>query len=252
MKPQLSPSDGSAIEHVSAREGYDRWSAVYDTDGNPLVALEQPLVDQLLGDITQLKVIDLGCGTGRHATRMAKAGANVLAVDFSQEMLERAREKETGLNITYLSCDLTRRLPFADRCFDRVVCALVIEHLADIDQFFREMHRICKVDGRTVVSAMHPAMMLRGVQARFWDPHNGREVRPQSYPHQICDYVMAAVRAGFRLEHLSEHSVEQSLADQLPRAFRYLGWPILLLISLGLGPVHDHQTGPKENEPKKA
>lgn len=196
------------------------------------MALEQPLVDQLLGDVAQLKVIDLGCGTGRHALRMAKAGANVHAVDFSQEMLERARAKETGLNITYQSCDLAQRLPFDDQTFDRIVCALVIEHLADIDQFFREMSRICKADGRIIVSAMHPAMILRGVQARFRDPQTSREVRPQSYPHQICDYVMAAIRSGFRLEHLSEHSVEQSLADQLPRAQRYLGWPILLLMGL--------------------
>jgi malonyl-CoA O-methyltransferase len=83
-----------------------------------------------------------------------------------------------------------------------------------------------------VVSVMHPAMMLRGVQARFWDPASGREVRPASYPHQLTDYIRAAARAGFVLDHLSEHAVDEALAAALPRARRYLGWPILFLMRL--------------------
>jgi ubiquinone/menaquinone biosynthesis C-methylase UbiE len=222
----------ATIDHVSAQDGYDRWSAIYDTDGNPLVALEQPLVEQLLGDIRRLQVLDLGCGTGRHAIRMAQAGAKVHAIDFSEAMLERARSKAAGLDIHFQAHDLTQRFPFADREFDRIVCALVIEHIAGIDDYFREMYRLCKPDGIAIVSAMHPAMMLKGVQARFWDPHSGRQVRPQSHPHQICDYVMAAARAGFRFEHLSEHAVDQALAERFPRGQRYVGWQILLLLVL--------------------
>jgi malonyl-CoA O-methyltransferase len=79
---------------------------------------------------------------------------------------------------------------------------------------------------------MHPAMMLRGIQARFTDPATGHEVRPRSYPHQVCDYVMGAVRAGLILDHLSEHIVDDALAAQSPRAVKYLGWPLLLLMRL--------------------
>ena len=51
--------------------------------------------------------------------------------------------------------------------------------------------------GRAVVSAMHPAMFLKGVQARFTDPETGEKVQPGSFAHSIGDFVMAAVRAGF-------------------------------------------------------
>jgi hypothetical protein len=61
---------------------------------------------------------------------------------------------------------------------------------------------------------------------------SGRRVYPQSQPNQMSDYVMAAAHAGLRLEHLSEHSVDSSLAAMSPRAAKYLGWPLLLLMRL--------------------
>jgi hypothetical protein len=83
-----------------------------------------------------------------------------------------------------------------------------------------------------VLSAMHPALMLRGTQARFTDPATGNKVHPQSHPNQISDLVMAALRAGFRLDTLSEHVVDEMLVAQSPCAERYLGWPMLLLMRL--------------------
>ena len=47
------------IEHLPTREGYDRWAAVYDDDGNPLIALEEPQVDRLLGDVSGLAIADI-------------------------------------------------------------------------------------------------------------------------------------------------------------------------------------------------
>src|SRR5437764_12466232 len=78
---------------LPTRDGYDLWSAVYDADANPLPAIEEPCVDRLLGDVRGLAVLDLGCGTGRHALRLAAAGAVVTALDFSPGMLDQARAK---------------------------------------------------------------------------------------------------------------------------------------------------------------
>jgi malonyl-CoA O-methyltransferase len=189
-------------------------------------------VDRLLGEVRGLAVADIGCGTGRHAVRLARAGATVDALDFSAGMLEKARAKAQGLNINFDVHDLAQPLPFADQSFDRVVCGLVIDHIADLGGLFREMRRVCRPSGFAIVSVMHPAMMLRGVQARFHDPVSGREIRPASCPHQLSDYVTAAVRAGFILDHLSEHLVDEVLANRLERARRYLGWPLLFLMRL--------------------
>ena len=60
---------------AGVREGYDRWSAVYDHDANPLQALEEPRVREALGDPRGREVLDLGCGTGRHTAWLVEAGA---------------------------------------------------------------------------------------------------------------------------------------------------------------------------------
>jgi 2-polyprenyl-3-methyl-5-hydroxy-6-metoxy-1,4-benzoquinol methylase len=91
----------ATIDLLSTRDGYDLWAAIYDEDGNPLIAIEEPWVDQLLGDVRGLSVADIGCGTGRHAIRLASAGVAVHALDFSTAMLERARTKAQGLNIIF-------------------------------------------------------------------------------------------------------------------------------------------------------
>ncbi|MFO0973996.1 MAG: class I SAM-dependent methyltransferase [Phycisphaerae bacterium] len=220
------------IDRLSTRDGYDRWASIYDDEDNPLIALEEPRIDALLGPVRGLSVADLGCGTGRHAVRLAAAGAAVTAFDFSEGMLTRARARPGAAAVTWVVHDLARAVPLADRAVDRVVCGLVLDHVADLAHFFREARRICRTDGRIVVSIMHPAMMLRGVQARFTDPETGRETRPDSQPHQVCDYVVAALGAGLRFDHLSEHAVDATLAARSPRAAKYLGWPMLLLMAL--------------------
>ncbi len=220
------------IDLLSTKEGYDRWAEIYDGDDNPLVALEEPWMDKLLGDVSGLKVADIGCGTGRHALRLAAAGAIVQAVDFSEGMLAQARAKAGKLAIVFHTHDLATPLPFADESFDRVVCGLVIDHISDLGGLFREMRRVCRPSGLVVVSVMHPAMMLRGVQARFRDPASGREIRPASCSHQLSDYIMAAAQAGFAFDHLSEQSVDEALACRLERARKYLGWPMLFLMRL--------------------
>lgn len=216
---------------LPTREGYDLWAATYDTDGNPLMALEESMVDGLLGDVRGVAILDVGCGTGRHAIRVAERGAKVHAIDFSTAMLEYARKKPGAERVHFQNHDLTAPLPFEADTFDRVICGLVVDHIANLAGLFREMGRVCKQGSFIVISVMHPAMMLRGVQARFHDPEKG-EIRPASVPNQISDYVMAAVHAGLRLDHLSEHAIDEYLADRLERARRYVGWPMLFLMRL--------------------
>ena len=214
------------------RDGYDRWAAVYDHDANPLQALEEPRVRAAIGDIGGRDVLDLGCGTGRHAAWIARAGARVTAVDFSPGMLEQARRNVSPGAVRFLVHDLHEPLPFGDSSFDAVVSGLVLEHLRELDGFFAEAHRVLRPAGRAVVSAMHPAMFLRGSQARFTDPDSGEVVMPGSLPHGTGEIVMAAVRAGFVLRGLGEHAPDAQFAERFPRAGRYVGWPMLMVLDL--------------------
>lgn len=226
------PIDKVAKEILPTQAGYDRWAEFYDGDDNPLVLLEDLRIAPLLAGCAGLHVADIGCGTGRHALKLARDGASVTAIDFSEAMLHRAREKPGAERITFIQHDLTSALPLPDQSFDRVFCCLVLDHVEDLDRLYLELRRLCRPRGHVVVSVMHPAMSLRGVQARFIEPASGERICLASHEHTVSDYVMAAVRAGLRLDLVSEYSVEQDLAAHSPRAVKYLGWPLLLLMKL--------------------
>lgn len=214
--------------------GYDRWAEIYDGELNPLTMIEQPKVIELMGEVGGMDVADVGCGTGRHTLRMAQAGAHVTAVDFSDGMLAKAEEKSGADVIRFVHHDLERPLPLLDASFDRVLCALVLDHVANLAGLFGEMCRICRPDGFITISVMHPAMMLAGTQARFVDEETGETFYPKSRPNQVSDYVMAALSSGLTIEHMSEHAVDETLIAQTPRAAKYEGWLLLLMMRLRL------------------
>jgi malonyl-CoA O-methyltransferase len=217
---------------LPTREGYDRWAANYDTMGNWLLELEEPEVDRALGDVAGLDVLDVGAGTGRHAIRLAAQGARVTAIDFSEEMLAKARSKPGADRVRWIAHDVDVALPFADRSFARVLSALVLEHIPPprLTRFFGELRRVATADGRIVVTAMHPAMFLKGISANF---HNEEgEIRPRSYVATLSDYVMGAIDAGLEIVRLSEHSVDEKLAARYERSRKLLGWPALFVVVL--------------------
>ena len=222
---------------AGVRDGYDRWAPVYDHDANPLPALEEPHVHAALPDVRGLDVVDLGCGTGRHAAWLAAAGARVTAVDFSSGMLACARRKVDPAAVRFVVHDLHDRLPVGKASFDAAVSGLVLEHLRDLPAFFRETRRVLRPGGRAVVSAMHPAMFLRDSRARFTDPDSGAIVAPGSVHYRFGEVVMAAAGAGLGPEHIGEHAPDAEFARRYPRAARYVGWPMLLVLVLRPAPT---------------
>ena len=147
-------------------------------------------------------------------------------------------------NVRFLAHDLHEPLPLASGMFDLVVSGLVLEHLRELAGFFAEAHRVLRSSGRAVVTAMHPSMFLRGSQARFTDPASGEVVQPGSLPHQLGDFVMAALRAGFTLESIGEHAPDAGFAAQYPRAEKYVGWPMLVVLQMRVGMHQPNQKSP--------
>src|SRR5437660_845136 len=97
----VKPTEESA-EELSPRDGYAAWASCYEDDGNPLIPLEAPAMAALFGPVAGRRVLDLGCGTGRHTLALARAGARVTALDQSPEMMAIARRKLQGCPVEWL------------------------------------------------------------------------------------------------------------------------------------------------------
>ncbi len=220
--------------YLSNKEGYDRWSEFYDDDDIPLNLLEESVVERDLGDLRGLRVLELGCGTGRQTLAMARRGAQITAIDQSSGMLEKAIAKSKEFSIDYQAHDLDTQLPYAPETFDRVVSFLVLEHIVKLEPFFAQCARVCKKTGFIYFTVMHPAMLLKGAQARYTEPGTGVKVYPKSFAYQIKDFLNAAIAAGLKLDHLGEYACQEEHAKISERARKYMHWPFLLTMKFSV------------------
>lgn len=92
------------------------------------------------------RALDLACGTGDLTRALTRRGGEVVGVDFTHEMLVRARRRSrTGVH--WAGGDALR-LPFADATFDRLTVAFGVRNFADLDCGLAEMARVLRVGGR--------------------------------------------------------------------------------------------------------
>ena len=96
-------------------EKYDSESFAQGTVG------ECDFVEQEIGFNKSIRILDIGCGTGRHSIELSKRGYNITGIDLSDSLLARAREKaeKRGIRIDFLKCD-ARELPFENE-FDLAI-----------------------------------------------------------------------------------------------------------------------------------
>jgi ubiquinone/menaquinone biosynthesis C-methylase UbiE len=191
---------GVDVPSLDAQPGYARWSETYDNPGNPLIELEQPAVWSILEAITPRAALDAACGTGRHSRRLAKLGHEVVGVDGSPEMLDLAKRSVPGA--TFRQGDLCA-LPLESASVDLVVCALALEHVADLSKATGELSRVLRSGGRMILSDLHPAAVALGGVAYFQDAAGGAGI-VRSYGHLHGDYLRAFEHLGLRVRDCLE------------------------------------------------
>ena len=115
------------------------------------------IVLQIRNPQSAIRILDVGCGTGANLEMLAQFGESE-GVDVSDDALEFCKAK--GLKAHK---GLAEKLPFEDESFDVVTALDVVEHLDDDISGLKEMNRVLKKDGRTLIFV--PAFMwLWGVQ----------------------------------------------------------------------------------------
>jgi malonyl-CoA O-methyltransferase len=212
-----------SADELSPCDGYAAWAACYEDDGNPLIPLEGPAVAAHFGPVAGQRVLDLGCGTGRHTLALVQAGAHVTAVDQSPEMMALAQQKLVGHPVEWLLHSLPNPLPLPDEAFSLVVAGLVVEHVVDLPALLSDVIRVLIPGGRLVLSALHPDRTATGQRARFIEPQTGVRRPITTYHRTVTYYLGAAAAAGLRLVSEQALVVPPELAAELPRAGRYVG-----------------------------
>ena len=120
-----------------------------------------PATERLLSLQPEEIVLDVACGNGAFARRLASLGARVVAVDFSQQFLELARKRtvENAERIEYRLLDATdeeQLKALGHQRFDGIVCTMAMMDMATIEPLARSLPKLLKNGGRFVFSVLHP------------------------------------------------------------------------------------------------
>ncbi len=204
--------DGS-VSHL-----YDAWSETYDEDANRTRdlagrALRAASLRGLSGD-----VVELGCGTGENTVWLTERARSLVAVDFSEGMLRKAREKVGAAHVVFLAHDLLRPLPLPEGSADLVAIVLVLEHLPAVAPVLTEAARVLRPGGELFICEYHPFRQLTGGQARFHRPGSEQPVKIPAYLHMLSEFVSAGIEAGLTLDRLAERfDAEPPEEGTLPR-----------------------------------
>jgi ubiquinone/menaquinone biosynthesis C-methylase UbiE len=196
--------DGADTGPITVTEGYRAWAGFYDQPGNGLIDLEQPVVREILDGLPRGTAIDAACGTGRHAEYLAAHGYEVIGVDASPEMLAVARAKVPGAD--FRQGDL-HHLPVPDHTAGVVVCALALEHVAELGPVMAEFARVLRPGGHLVISDARSDRPL--VMAL---PGGGFGYLPHSH-HRASDYLAAAIPQGFQVRRCEEPRLPYPAVD---------------------------------------
>jgi ubiquinone/menaquinone biosynthesis C-methylase UbiE len=131
----------------------DRWADIVDTEARDDVLWST--LESMLPDPPGARVLDAGCGSGVFTARLADAGADVVGVDLSEEMLAVARDRVPDGR--FLQADVADGLDELDADgFDVVLCQHVLSHVESLETPFEAFARVLEDGGTLVVSTHNP------------------------------------------------------------------------------------------------
>ena len=133
---------------------YDTW---YQSNlGKFVDQVETELAFSLFKPEGEMKILDVGCGTGNFSIKLAEMGCKVIGIDKSEKMLEEAKRKAEikGLNIEFLNMDVYD-IELSDESFDGVFSMAAFEFIKRPKKAYDEMYRVLKKGGYLLIGTIN-------------------------------------------------------------------------------------------------
>jgi ubiquinone/menaquinone biosynthesis C-methylase UbiE len=192
-----------AFLKMTIQHAYNQWSTAYDRDQNITRDLDQAITFQVFKSQNFKNILELGCGTGKNTVLFADIASAVHALDFSEGMLEQARQKLPANNIRFAAADLTHAWPCDNEAYDFISCNLVLEHIENLSFIFQEAFRCLGKGGQFYISEFHPFRQYQGGKARYQE--NEKIIEVDAYVHHMSEILNAAKQSGFSVISVDEH-----------------------------------------------
>lgn len=217
MPADDEPATEAAYDDLAGRYVGDVETSPYNAD------LAFPGTADLLPEVDGRRVLDAGCGSGVYTEWLLDRGADVVGVDVSEAMLERARER-VGDRAELRRADLAERLEFAaDEVFDGVVSGLALDYVEDWRGPFSEFARLLVPGGFLVFSVPHPfdEFPLDDDEDYFAVERRVKEwsVDVPYYRRPLTEVFGPLLEAGFRIDAVAEPRPTERFRERWPERY---------------------------------
>ena len=204
---------------MNINNAYNAWAAQYDTNDNKTRDLEALALKKLLSGKAYKHCLEVGCGTGKNTQWLLTICDQITAIDFSQGMLDIAKNKINSAKVNFSESDITKDWTFAKATYDLVTFSLMLEHIQDLHAVFQKLSKVTATGSHVYIGELHPFKQYAGSKARF-ETDNGTEVLT-CFNHHVTDFIQAATASGYQLIQLEEQFDEED-RSQLPRILNLL------------------------------
>lgn len=212
--------------------------------------VEKPALFSLCPDLTDKKVLDLGCGYGENCREFLKLGASkVVGIDISEKMLNVAKKENTFKNVSFIRMSMSDLSPLNDS-FSVIFSSLAIHYIEDFDKLITDVYRLLDSNGMFIFSQEHPlttavlkeprwskdsegnilnykltGYSIPGIRKSTWFVENVKK-----YHRTFSSIVNSLYSAGFIIEKMLEPVPSKDIMEKYPSYKKYMHKPDFLLI----------------------
>jgi predicted TPR repeat methyltransferase len=188
---------------MDIKQAYNNWAEQYDDNINKTRDLESIALRKTLDDLHFEHCLEIGCGTGKNSQWLIEKATRLTGIDFSEEMLARAKEKVKSKNANFIKADIKNDWIFAaEKQYDLITFSLVLEHIERLEPVFKKVAKALQTKGLVYIGELHPFKQYIGSKARF-DTEEGQQIL-ECFNHNLSDFVQAAKHAGLKLLDMNE------------------------------------------------
>ncbi|WP_422659211.1 class I SAM-dependent DNA methyltransferase [Paenibacillus sp. EC2-1] len=234
-------------EHYDQEAFLDRYLQRRSWNENANDTLEKPIIYEIMGDVRQKSILDLGCGTAAYGNELLDMGAvQYTGLEGSVQMVQHARHNLKDRLNSHVIHMVLEDWDAPESEYDKIVSRLVLHYIEDIDKLFKSVYQSLKSGGSFVFSVEHPVMTSSyGLtkpegQKQDWTVDNyfitgereqewlGSTVK--KFHRTVEDYFGALIRAGFLVEEVRESRPNERLFSNRETYERRCRIPLFLMM----------------------